>query len=221
MWPPPLFSNWIRPLLNQWVIQGQTQKCINLCYEISKLWQSLCVCWIPLLIVRSWQRKYVFISKIVFWWSTCQKYALLNCARQLTLLLFVTTDLINRGKDALPVWVGICSVLKPKWTVCSHLLRLLHMWTDSCVSICDDKQPVESGECFGGKLRQEWWRGEEGRGWKGWNFRFLWQYWIAGQECTPRLGWEALGGFGKVIWGMCAGPKRWCQRAYVSTFANH
>ena len=27
------------------------------------------------------------------------------------------------------------------------------MWTDSCVSICEDKQPMESGECFGGELR--------------------------------------------------------------------
>lgn len=48
---------------------------------------------------------------------------------------------------------------------------------------------------------------DKGGGHRGWNFRFLWQYEIAGQECTPRLGWEEHRDLEKLS-GVCAPTRK-------------
>lgn len=116
--------------------------------------------------------------------------------------------LLIRGK-AVHLWIPVC-LHEHVNCVRSHIRGFLHMWTRSCVSMCSDSRVFWRQTVAG---RRGW------GGCKGWNFRFLWQYWIAGQECTPRLGWEELWGFGIVIWGMSAGQRGGVQHVY--TFANH
>lgn len=45
------------------------------------------------------------------------------------------------------------------------------MWTDSCVSICDDKQPVESRECFWRQTEAGVMAGRRGKGLKRMKFQ--------------------------------------------------
>lgn len=144
------------------------------------------------LIVRSWLRKDVFqafsqISKIVFRVLSRFSVFISVHARQLALLPCVTTKLWSWGKAVLPVLVGtgrrigLHVLLKSRWTVCIHDQTVVF----PCVRRAESVLEANRGRSVGG--------GKKGGGWKGWNFRFLWQYWIAGQECTPRLGWEELG----------------------------